>query len=106
MKHPNLGHYRATVNIVRKKYQITPLDFDIMLYISEQEMTTKYEILKKVSNSKGSVQVAMTYLHNQGFIKATRPYRRGTKGFPSGWIVTGKGRNIITEFYMIMFPDV
>jgi predicted transcriptional regulator len=88
------------------KYAITPLDFDIMLYISEQEMTTKYEILNKVSNSKGSVQTAMAYLHKQGLIKATRKHQVGSNGYPSGWIVTGKGRNIITEFYMNMFPDI
>lgn len=104
--YPKLGHYRSTVNKIRKKYKITPLDFDVMLYISEKEMTTKYEILKNVSNSKGSIQVSITYMHKQGLIKATRQYRRGIKGFPSGWIVTGKGRGIITEFYMTMFPDI
>ena len=105
MSYPKLGHYRKNVNVIRKKYNITPLDFDVMLYIADKDMTTKYEMLKNLSNSKGSVQVAITYLHKKGLIKATREYRRGIHGFPSGWIVTGKGRSIITEFYMAMFPN-
>lgn len=105
MSYPKLGTYRGTVNKIRKKYRITPLDFDIMLYISERDLTSKYDILKNVTNSKGTVQKSITYMHKMGYIRDARPYRTGAKGFSSGWVLTGKGRSVVLEFYMVMFPD-
>jgi len=105
MKHPRLGHYRGTVNKLRKEYKITALDFDIMLYMSEHDMTSKYDIWKNVSSSKVSVQNSLNYLEGKNMIKNVRPHRVGRNGFPGGFAITGKGRGIITEFYMTMFPS-
>jgi predicted HTH transcriptional regulator len=106
MKYPKLGTYRRTVNQIRLKYKITPLDFDIMLYIAENGMSSKYDLRKNVTNSAASINHSIKYLLSKGLIKNVRPHRTGVRGFPSGYSITGRGRSIITEFYMIMFPDV
>jgi len=105
MKHPKLGLYRHNVNKIRKKYKITPLDFDVVLYLSDHDSASKYSILKEVSNSYGSITVSLNYLREKGFIKQVRIHRTGKNGVPGAFAITGKARSMVTEFYMNMFPN-
>jgi predicted transcriptional regulator len=105
MSYPKLGKYRSVVNAMKKKYKITALDFDIVLYASEQDMVSQYDLTKNVSNSVGSVRQSLTYLEKMGLLKVVRKPRKGKGGMPGGYAITGRARNMITGFYMTMFPN-
>lgn len=105
MSYPKLGLYRHCVNEMKRKYKVTALDFDIVLYTSEQDMVTQYELMKYVSNSGGSVRVSLQYLVKKGFLKIVRIHRPGVGGKPAKYSITGKSRTMIMDFYMKMFPD-
>jgi len=105
MSYPKLGRYRHFANIMKKEYKVSALDFDIVLYASEQDIVSQYNLLKNVSSSKGSVRQSLTYLEKAGFLKIVRKHRTGKGGIPGGYSITGKSRNMITNFYMRMFPN-
>jgi len=105
MSYPKLGRYRQTVNTIRKEYKVSGLDFDIILFAAEQDVVSQYDLLKNVSNSKGSVRQCLTYLEKTGYLKVVRKARTGVRGMPGGYAITGKARKMVMDFYMKMFPD-
>jgi len=105
MSNPKLGLYRHCVNQIRKEYKVTALDFDVVLYLSEKDSTSKYDLWKHVSPSRGSVTQSLTYLEKAGFIKVVRKHRPGVRGVSGLYAVKGKGRSMVTDFYMKMFPN-
>jgi len=105
MSYPKLGRYRQCVNVIKKEYKVTGLDFDIVLYAAEQDVVSQYDLLKNVSNSKGSLRQSLSYLEKKGFLRLVRKARTGVRGMPGGYGITGKARNMVTDFYMNMFPN-
>ena len=107
MSYPKLGHYRNTVNQIRKKYKVTALDFDLVLYMSEQESVNKYELRKNVTNSLSSINTSLAYMTDDkvALVKVVRKHRTGSRGLSALYAITVKGRNMVTDFYMKMFPN-
>jgi len=105
MIYKNLGMYRSHANVLRKEYGITPLDFDIVLYMAEHDAVSQYELLKHVSSSRASVRGSLQYLVKSNMIKVVRRHRPGVGGRSGLYTITGKARQMVTSFYMMMFPD-
>jgi DNA-binding MarR family transcriptional regulator len=96
-----LGYFRHNANLVRKDRKLTFIDFLIVLYVSEQDYATKYDIRKYVTNSNGTVTESLTYLIKQGMLKVAREFKTA-RGFSRQYSVGMKGRNMIQDFYTLM----
>ena len=96
-----LGYFRHHANQVRRSRNLTFIDFLIVLYVSEQDYSTKYDIRKYVTNSNGTVTESLTYLIKQGMLKVAREHKT-SRGFSRQYAVGVKGRHMIQEFYTLM----
>jgi predicted transcriptional regulator len=96
-----LGYFRHNADIVRKPRKLTQMDFFIVLYVSEQDYATKYDIKKYVTNSNATVTESLTYLVKRGMLKVAREFKT-SRGFSRQYVVGVKGRHMIQEFYTLM----
>ena len=96
-----LGYFRHHANTVRKPRKLTFIDFLIVLYVSEQDYATKYDIRKYVTNSNVTVTESLTYLVKRGMLKVTREHKTA-RGFSRHYAVGVAGRNMIQDFKLLM----
>lgn len=96
-----LGYFRHNANKVRKDRKLTMMDFFIVLFVSEQDYATKYDIRKYVTNSNGTVTESLTYLVKQGMLKVAREAKTA-RGMSRHYAVGVKGRHMISDFYTLM----
>lgn len=105
MSYPKLGLYRHCVNIVRKEYKVSAVDFDVVLYMAEHSVVSRDDLQKYVTNSRGTMTTSLDYLVSKLFIKVVREHRVGVRGMSATYAIAPKGRNMVTDFYMKMFPN-
>ena len=105
MSYPKVSLYRHCVNQVRKQYKVTALDFDIVLFLSDKSVGTRDDILKYVSKSRGVVSKSLIYLKEQRFINVVQEHKVGLRGRSSSYSIAVRGRHMVTDFYMKLFPN-
>lgn len=94
-----LGTYRKHATIQRKKHKITNLDFDVVLYAAQKTWVTQYDLLKDVTNSRTSIIKSLTYLVERGFMKVAQENTFGKRAVSRKYVITAKGRKMVTDFY-------
>jgi len=100
-----LGYFRHHANTVRTPRKLTFIDFLIVLYVSEQDYATKYDIRKYVTNSNGTVTDSLTYLVKRGMLRVARQHKHA-RGFSRQYVVGIAGRNMIEDFKLLMSRPV
>lgn len=96
-----LGYFRYHAKRVYQPRKLTFIDFLIVLYVSEQDYATKYDIKKFVTNSNGTVTASLTYLVKNGFLRVAREHKAGG-GFSRQYVVGVKGRHMVSDFTSLM----
>ena len=81
------------------------MDFDIALFISERDQSTKYDIMKYVTKSSATVTTCLNYLVDKRIIKITQQHRVQA-GMSRKYAIAVKGRHMITDFYTLMNSPV
>jgi len=105
MSYPKLGRYRHCVNSMREKYKVSAVDFDVVLYLSEHSAVSRDELQKNVTKSRGTMSTSLDYLISKQFIRLVNEHRVGVRGMSATYSIAPKGRNMVADFYMKMFPN-
>jgi predicted transcriptional regulator len=105
MSYPKLGKYRHCVNQMREQYKVSAVDFDVVLYLAEHSVVSRDDLQKYVTKSRGTMTVSLDYLVEKQFIKVVREHRVGVRGMSATYSIAPKGRNMVTDFYMKLFPN-
>ena len=100
-----LGFYRYNATKVRKRRKLTAAEFDIVLYVSERDSATKYDIQKYIFASHKTITDSLMHLVDEGFLKIIRE-SKGRAGISRLYRVGVKGRHMISDFYTLMESPV
>jgi DNA-binding PadR family transcriptional regulator len=97
MGFPKLGSFKKIVWQICEERDIKKLDFEILLWLSEQEWASQYEIKNNVPCSQPSVMESMRRLERDGWVRIVR---KEYVGRSRKYSVSRKTRLMVTGFYM------
>jgi DNA-binding MarR family transcriptional regulator len=99
MGFPKLGSFRKIAWQLAEENKIKRLEFEILLWLSEQEWASQHQIWKSVPCSKPSIIRSMRRLEETGWVRIIRREYK-PQGMARKYAVTPKARRMVTNFYI------
>jgi len=95
----NLGEYHRVMEEIRRTLKLRTLCVEILLYGSNMEWFSQYEVRKHMLASDPSIISAMQELTEGGYVRIARQY---SPGLSRKYVLSRKGRQLVINFNTMM----